>query len=92
MSQSSSIEERASIGIGLELFRSVMTIVDLEVLQGFYFIPVEFHMILATSEERDHAPPMGCVGVYEEAVMVGLHFLLHPFEKRVIDRFSLSLA
>ena len=78
--------------ISLESFRSVMTTADLEVLQGFYFIPTEFHMVLAISEERVHVPPVGCIRVYEEAMMVGLPFFLHPFMKRVVDRFFLSPA
>ena len=49
-------------------------------------------MVLAASEERVHVLSMGCVGVYEEAMMANLRFLLHPFMKRVIDRFFLSLA
>ena len=49
-------------------------------------------MVLAASEDRIHVPLMGCVRVYEEAMMAGLHFLLHPFVKRIIDRFFLSLA
>ena len=92
MFQSSSAGERASMGVGPKSFRSVMTVANLGVLRGFCFMPAEFHIVLAASEERVHAPPVGCVEVYEEAVMVDLHFFLHPFMKRVIDRFSLSLA
>ena len=92
MSQSSSAGKRASIGVGLESFRLVMTVVNLGVLQGSCFILAEFRMVFAASEERVHASPVGCVEVYEEAMMADLRFSLHPFVKRVTDRFSLSLA
>ena len=49
-------------------------------------------MVLAAFEERVHASSTGCIRVYEEVVMAGLLFSLHPFVKRIIDRFSLSLA
>ena len=69
-----------------------MTVVDLETLRSFCFIPDEFRLILASSEDRIHVPSMGCIGVYEEGVKVGLCFFLHLFVKRVMERFSLSLA
>ena len=92
MSQSSSAGERVSMAIGLQSFRSIVTAVDLKVLWGFCFISAKFHMVLTTSEERIHVPPVDCIGVYEEAMMAGLRFSLHLFMKRVIDRFFLSLA
>ena len=69
-----------------------MIAADLKVLRGFCFILTEFPMVLVASEERVHVPPMDCVRVYEEAVMADLHFFLHPFMKRAIDRFFLNLA
>ena len=50
MSQSSSSEERASVGIGLEPFRSIMITIDLRVFRGFCFILAGFHMVLVASE------------------------------------------
>ena len=49
-------------------------------------------MTLASSDDRIHVPSAGSVGVYEEAVKAGLRFSLHPFVKRVMERFSFSLA
>ena len=80
------------MGIGLESFRSVMTVADLRVLRGSCFILAKFCMVLTATEERVHAPPTGCVGVYEEAMMASLRYPLHSFVKRVIDRFFHSLA
>ena len=92
MSQSSSIGERVGGETGPKSFGSVMTVIDLETLRSFCFIPDEFRLVLATSGERVHVPPVGCIGVYEEAVKAGLRFFLHPFVKRVMERFFLSLA
>ena len=69
-----------------------MTVIDLDTLWGFHFILTEFHMVLIGPEERVHTPLAGCVGVYEEAMKAGLHFFLHPFVKKVMERFFLSLA
>ena len=79
MPQSSSTGERVEREIGLESFRSIMIAAYLKILQGFCFILTEFCMVLATSEERVYAPPVGYVRVYEEAMMADLCFLLHPF-------------
>ena len=84
--------ERVGEEVDLESFRSVMTIADLEKLQSICFIPGEFGLTLASSDDRIHVSPTGCVEVYEKAMKVGLHFFLHPFVKRVMERFSLSLA
>ena len=73
-------------------FRSVMTAVDLEKLRSFRFIPSEFGLVLASSDDRIHVPPAGCIGVYKEAMKASLRFFLHPFVKRVMKRFSLGLA
>ena len=91
MSQSSSIGERVGRETGPESFRSVMIVADLETLQSSYFILGEFRLVLTTSEESSCAP-VGYVGVYEEVVKASLRFLLHQFVKRVMERFSLSLA
>ena len=85
MSQSSFVGKRVGRKIGPELFRSVMIVVDVKTLLGFCFILDEFWLVLATSRERVHISPMGCVGVYEEAVKADLHFSLDLFVKRVID-------
>ena len=92
MSQSLSMGERVGEEVGPESFRSVMTTADLEKLQSFCFILGEFGLILASSDDRIHVPPMGCVEIYEKVVKAGLRFPLHPFVKRVMERFSLSLA
>ena len=92
MSQSLSMEERVGVEVGPESFRSVMTVADLKTLRSFCFILGEFQLILTSSKDRIHVPPAGCVWVYEEAVKAGLRFPLHPFMKRVMERFSLSLA
>ena len=92
MSQSLSMEERVSEEVDPESFRSMMIITNLEKLQSFCFISDEFGLILTSSDDRIHVPPVDCVGVYEEAVKANLRFSLHSFVKRVMERFSLSLA
>ena len=92
MSQSSPMEERVDEEVGLECFESVMTIADLERLRSLCFIPGEFGLTLASIEDRIHVPSAGSIGVYEEAMKADLRFPLHLFIKRVMDRFSLSLA
>ena len=92
MSQSSPTGERIRGETGPESFRSVMTITDLKKLQSLCFILGEFGLTLASRNDRIHVPPVGSVGVYEEAIKAGLHFLVDPFVKRVMGRFSLSLA
>ena len=69
-----------------------MTVEDLDTLWGSCFIPGEFQMILASPQERVHNPPAGGLGIYEAALKASLHFLLHPFVVKLIDRFALSLA
>ena len=86
------MRERVGEEVSPESFMLVMTIADLEKLRSLYFIPGEFGLTLASSDDRIHVPPEGCIGVYEEAMKVGLCFPLHPFIKRVMGRFSLSLA
>ena len=73
-------------------FESVMTLADLEGLRSLYFIPKKFGLTLASTNDRICFPLAGSVGVYEEAMKAGLRFLLHPFIKRVLGRFSLCLA
>ena len=92
MSQSSSVGKRVERETSPESFRSIMTAADLETLQDFYFILGEFWLVLTTSGKRVHVSPVGYIRVYEEAVKAGLHFFLHPFVKRVMERFFLSLA
>ena len=84
--------ERVGEEVSPESFRSVMTIIDLEKLQILCFISDEFGLTLASSDDRIHVSLVGSVGVYEEAVKASLHFPLHLFVKRVMERFSLSLA
>ena len=84
--------DRVGEEAGPESFRSTMTIADLEKLRSLCFISDEFGLTLASSDDRIHVPPTGSVGVYEEAMKAGLRFLLHPFVKRIMERFSLSLA
>ena len=84
--------ERVGKEVGPECFESVMTLANLERLRSLCFIPGEFGLTLASIEDRIHVPTTGSIGVYEEAMKVGLHFPLHPFIKRVMGRFSLSLA
>ena len=49
-------------------------------------------MILVSSSDRVCFSPVGSVEVYEEALKAGLRFPLHPFIKRVLERFLLGLA
>ena len=93
MSQGSSAEENVfGTEIGSEYLRSVLTVADLDALRGSCFILGEFQMVLTGPQGRVHAPPVGSIGVYEEALKVGLHFFLHPFVGRLLERFDLSLA
>ena len=75
-----------------ESLESAMTLADLEGLRSLYYIPGESGLTLASSSDRVCFPLMGSVGVYEETLKAGLRFLLHPFIKRVLERFSLGLA
>ena len=84
--------ERVGEEVDPECFESVMTTADLERLQSLCFVPREFGLTLASRDDWIHVPPTDSVGVYEEAMKVGLHFPLHPFVKRVMERFSFSLA
>ena len=78
--------------VGPESFESVMTLADLEGLRSLYFIPEEFGLTLASINDRICFSSVGSVRVYEEAMKASLHFLLHPFIKRVLERFCLCLA
>ena len=78
--------------VGLESFESVMTLADLEGLRSLYFIPGEFGLTLASTNDRICFSLASSVGVYEEAMKADLRFSIHPFIKRVLGRFSLCLA
>ena len=93
MSQGSSTGENVlGAVIGPESLQSVLTVADLDALRGSCFVPREFQLVLAGPQGRVHAPPVGSIGVYKEALKVGLRFPLHPFVGRVMERFELSLA
>ena len=77
---------------GPEGFESVLTRDDLRMLQRFYFILVEFEIKLADPGERVDCPPSGYLGVYKEALKVGLQFPLHLFVVRLLNVFLLSSA
>ena len=49
-------------------------------------------MIFAGPQERVHAPLVGSIGVYEEALKADLRFPFHPFVERVLERFELGLS
>ena len=87
-----SMGERVGEEASPKSFESAMTTTDLERLQSLYFILGEFGLTLASTDDRIHVPSIGSIEVYEEAIKAGLCFFLHPFVKRVMDRFSLSLA
>ena len=78
--------------VGLESLESTMTLADLEGLRSLYFILGEFGLTLASTSDRVCFPLVGSIGVYEDALKAGLCFPLHPFIKRVLERFSLGLA
>ena len=65
---------------------------NLDELWGSYFILGEFQLVLPGSQGRIHAPSVGSIGVYEEALKADLCFPLHPFVGRILERFELSLA
>ena len=69
-----------------------MTVMDLDTIQSSSFIPGEFRVKLARPRERVHNPPTSRLGVSEEAMKASLHFLLHPFVVKLLDRYALSLA
>ena len=92
MSQSLPMGERVGEEVSPECFESVMTTADLERLRSLCFILGEFGLTLASRDDRIHVLSAGSIRVYEEAMKAGLHFPLHPFVKRVMRRFSLSLA
>ena len=60
-------------------FESVLSWDDLRTIRVIYLIPVEFEVELAGPGERVHLPPPGQLGVHDEALKVGLRFLLHSF-------------
>ena len=60
------------IGSGLESFESVLTWDNLGMLQGFYFIVTEFEIELAGPRKRVDYPPLGYLGVYEDALKASL--------------------
>ena len=93
MSPGSPIEEDVPCTeVDPKSFRLALTIADLDTLRGFCFIPGEFHTVLARPQERVHNPPVGGLGIYEEALKAGLRFPLPPFVVKLVDRFALSLA
>ena len=66
MSSGSPVEEDVPCTeIGPESFRSILTIADLDILQGSCFIPSEFQMVLVGLQERVHNPLASGVRVYE---------------------------
>ena len=54
--------------VGPESFESIMTLADLEGLRSLYFIPGEFGLTLASTNDRICFFSAGSVGVYEEAL------------------------
>ena len=91
--QHPSIEEDISeVEISLESFGSVMTVEDLRLIRGSCFIPGEFRTELAGPQGRVHNPLVGLLGMYEEAMKADLHFPLHPFIVKLLDRYDLNLA
>ena len=75
---------------GPKAFGSDLTVDDLGMVQGFYFIPAKFDVELARPEERVHRPPLGRLGIYEETLKVGLRFPLHPFITKLMKDFALN--
>ena len=69
-----------------------MTTEDLGLIRGSCFIPDEFGTKLVGPQGRVHNPPIGWLGVYEKAMKVDLHFPLHTFIVKLLDRYALSLA
>ena len=59
-------------------------------IQRIYFIPAEFKAELVGPEERVHLPPQGWLGVYHEALKVGLKFFLYPFVVELMKAFILT--
>ena len=59
-------------------------------LQGFYFILVEFKIKLVSFKGRVDCPPSGFLGMYEEALKVGLQFPLHPYIVKLLNVYLLS--
>ena len=76
--------------VGPESLESIMTLADLEGLRSLYYIPGEFGLTLASTSDRVCFPSAGSIRVYEEALKADLRFPLHPFIKRVLERFSLG--
>ena len=80
------------LGHYMKSFGSIITTMGLDTIQSSCFIPSEFHIELAIPQERVHNPLAGRMGVYEEAIKIGLYFPLHPFVVKLLDRYALSLA
>ena len=73
-----------------EGFGSELAVDDLGMAQGFCFIPAKFGVELARPKERVHQPPLGRLGIYEEALKAGLRFSLHPFIIKLIKDLTLN--
>ena len=82
--------EGTELGSSSESFGSILTKDKLGVIRGVYFISAEFGIELAGPGERVHLPPMGCLGIYEEALKAGLRFPLHLFIVKLMNTYSLS--
>ena len=80
------------VGSGLESFRLVLTRDDLEMFRRYYFIPVDFEIKLFDLGGRVDRPPVGCLGVYEEALKADLHFSLHSFVVQLMNVYHLLPA
>ena len=81
-----------SLGSDPKLFGSVLTLEDLEMIRGFFFVPAEFDIELAKSSERVHRPPSGQLGIYEETLKVGLRFPFHLFIVKLMKDLALNLS
>ena len=84
-------EDVPSVEMGSKFFESIMTSTDLRAIWSSCSTPSEFHIILKGPQERVHNTPTGGLGVYEEALKDDLHFTLHPFVLKMLDRYASSL-
>ena len=74
----------------MESFELVLTRDDLEMLRGYYFIPRDFSIELSGPGVRVDRPLVSCLGVYKEALKVGLYFSLHTFLVQLMNVYHLS--
>ena len=61
-------------------------------LRAIFHIPPGVELLIPGVESRAHLPPMGWFCVYEDQLLAGVRFPLHPFLSNLLNYYRIPLA